>query len=179
MLKNFLKIGLLIVILLSTCVLLTGCGEDAVNEDPVISTDETEELEETVKSNFVEKDYIELTLTEGWELNETRSSSSQIVLEMLDSEEFFKPEIKIDRSNSVSANDRIELWKTVYADAVAQDNVTINEIEYLVLKRDTATGTYLHLATSFGEKGDISVEISHTEIEDVKPILDTIVIKTP
>ena len=181
MLKKFSKVVLLIAVTLCMLVLLTGCGEDTAKENPSndTNTENADKPEETDKSNLVEKDYIELTLMEGWELNETRSSGGQIILEMPSSEEFFKPEIKIDRSNILSSDGQIEQWKNIYKDAVEQANVTFNGIEYLVLKRDTETGTYLHIATSFGEKGSISVQISHTEIEDVKPMLETIVIKTP
>ena len=186
MVKRNLRYELILIALLSIAVLLVGCGsqvEDA--EETANEPDLTQEaVTEEVTSNVAENDGIALTFTEGWEVVESRGSGSQIVLEKADSEEFFKPELNFQHSAYSSPIAQIELWENVYKDGSRIDNVTIGGIEYLVFSRDAAeTGPYIYLSTSPGEEfnedgeGYLTIQIGHTEIADVTPILETITFK--
>ena len=181
MIKKYLKYGIIVLILVIGVVLLTGCGEQAEEKE---NTSEPP-VKEEVQSNVLETPELKLTLAEGWEKVEPRMTEHTIVIEKTDSEEFFKPEIKATGADFSTPKSQIESWQSIYSDGKVIDNVTINGIEYLVLRRDTNTGVYIHLATSLGdtlkpdEKGYVTIELSHIEIDDAKPILESIVIKTP
>ena len=179
------KYELILLILLSIAVLVVGCGtkEEEAKETANEPAETKEVATEEIKSNIAEDDYITFTLTEGWEIN-SRSDGSQIILEKTDSEEFLKPELEFRHSELFSPLSRIENWESVYDDGNRMDNVVIGGFEYLVFSRDaTETGPYIYLGTSPGgeldENGEgyLIIEIKHTEIEDVAPMLETITFK--
>jgi len=183
MLKKYLKYGLIVIILLSMTIFLTGCGAKTEEVEELGETTNEQAVEETPVSNDVETDVIKITLSEGWEVYEARTTNSTIVITKADSDEFYKPEIKMDSGTLMTPKEELERWSGIYSDGEQVDNVTVNEIEYLVLRRDTSTGVYILMFTSKGEalnedeKGCVTVELSHIEIEDAKPILETIIIK--
>ena len=180
MLKKYLKYALMVVILLFTTILLIGCG--AETEEPKENTNE-QATTETPESNVVEKDFIKVTLAAGWEVYEERTTDTTIVITKADSDEFFKPEIKLTSGTLNTPKEEMERWSGIYKDGKQVDNVTINGIEYLVFRRDNSTGLKILMFTSNGavlnenEKGYVTVELSSIEIEDAKPILETIIIK--
>ena len=176
------KLAMLLVLILSMTA-LTACGRDDTatpdtsKETPVVETP-------AAQSNTVVKDFIELTLSNGWIHNAERSNSS-IYLVIADSESTPKPEIQISASSLRTPNDQIAAWMDIYSSAptppVQIDNFTVNGIEYMGLLRDSEVGKYYHLTTSRGdfnpdEKGSITVELYYTDLEQVKPIMETFVI---
>ena len=176
--------------------LLVGCSGDNSSSDsnnsapsqtstpePVVTEPEPVVAEE-VKSNVAENDYVSVTFTEGWEVNETRTTGNRIVLEKADSEEFFKPELIFFIHNTYSPMSKIEDTEKAFPDGNRIDNVVVGGIDYLAHRRyNGSIGPYTYLCTSLeetlneDEKGALTIDVNHIEIEDVTPILETITIK--
>ena len=176
------KLAILLVLILSMTALTACGGDDTATPD---TSKETPTVETpAAPSNTVVKDFIELTLSDGWTHDAERSNYT-IYLKKSDSEATSKPEIEISSSSLRTPNDQIAAWMDIYSSAptppVQIDNFTVNGIEYIGLLRDSEVGKYYHLTTSRGdlnpdEKGSITVELKYTDLEQVKPIMETFVI---
>jgi len=121
--------------------------------------------------------FITFTMDDNWQIiNETET---EIEIEKTDSKDLSK--LFFGLVKDVSPKEQVEKWLETYPDSKQLDNITINNIEYLVVEKTTDEGKYMYLSTSYGDfneeaKGTIIIEISIAIVDDVKAMLETLVI---
>jgi len=177
MTKKYLKYGLIVVILLSTIVLLTGCGAEESENEPKV----TKEIDE---SAWVDDETMKFAQVEGWKLDDSngynfyRLENPDI---MIDEEIATITIIPYKRVDGGTSQDAINQHIKRSSDVKQESNVTINGIEYLVASENSVFGTtYIFLFTKHEacEENEIAdISIVNATLEDAMPVLETISFK--